>query len=1077
MNDADSRQLIVDKLDSNIFVDASAGAGKTASLTRRMVALVEKGIPVNEICTITFTKNAANEFFERFQSLLADRCSDNPTKDLLLKEPTPKTKELCKKALNDINLCFMGTIDSFTNMIISEHPSEAHVPFGAKVSDQEDIDNAIKLFYYDVLKGTFDNEYPSFKNDLLEFNYYHKKPLEVFVTSMNKYINHSYLDFINDKKTNLEQIDIDRIIDFAISLYKIMSGNELMLSNDETRKFYDFLKLNHKKLVLIKKEYKNKDIFLINDLLKVICDYKIKISNVQNIYDFNTLIDNFIKGTQSYTIIDDYIDYKNRLNEYVIYKSIDLFIRLTPVLSKYLVSNGIYSFNDYLITVRDMLKEDYFNNGTLIKHVQTRHKYYLIDESQDTNPIQTEIFFYLTATKFKELEWKNTSPNQGSLFIVGDPKQSIYRFRDADVNSYEHTKEIFNKYGFEVVTLSKNFRSTNILKNYFNSEMKQVGIKGFEYIEIDDTDKTKKENDPKLLGAHYYTSKGKSGKGINPLELDPDVVSNIINTIVDNDDYLILPQKDKDLRKIRYSDIMVITRNKTSMNKYIDAFKIHDIPYIAEGKILFDSSELLDAVKTLFYFIVKPNNINYLYRALQLKIFNLSPKDYINIGKLKKFDEMLEDTNIKDSIIYQKLLILKEFVSETINYSYPAIFEYLLMNKELLRYYDTNSLDLCIYVKELISNAFDSNKIVNDDDAIEFVESIKTDELKYERSLQLNTKKDSIKIANVHKVKGLQAPVVILANTSISTHKEDAYVKYDYDKNKFTYEIFKVGDYLVDESKSSYIESVNESIEEAKRIDYVAATRAESALFIGFTIVDKGNRVGSCAWKNLVRDTHVPTWNANIKPLNDKQFTLINIDNVLDNPSSIINNKLDNNSIYKIDKPSAIDSAILSYNHNEEDNIVNDKALLGTLIHKLMELLIVSKNNYSFNNILKVIHDEYNVDIYDARLEKVYNTILNGGYNQSNNIDKDILNTLLSSEEVLCEVPFTYNDNNTISNGIMDVVYKKDNKWHIIDYKSNYEDDNDVLEEHYKKQLDIYKKAFTNITNNDCDAHIYHIEA
>ena len=73
--------------------------------------------------------------------------------------------------------------------------------------------------------------------------------------------------------------------------------------------------------------------------------------------------------------------------------------------------------------------------GALIQYIFRRHSYYLIDEFQDTNPIQSEIFFYLTAEHPVE-NWQHCDPKPGTLFIVGDPKQSIYRFRNADVGSY-----------------------------------------------------------------------------------------------------------------------------------------------------------------------------------------------------------------------------------------------------------------------------------------------------------------------------------------------------------------------------------------------------------------------------------------------------------------------------------------------------------------------------------------------------------------------------------------------------------------------------------------------------------------
>ena len=120
-----------------------------------------------------------------------------------------------------------------------------------------------------------------------------------------------------------------------------------------------------------------------------------------------------------------------------------------------------------------MLKKDAEGNGILIQHIYDRHSYFLIDEFQDTNPLQAEIFFYLAAKKINP-DWRKCVPNPGSLFIVGDPKQSIYRFRDADVGAFQRVKELFKGNVGEALLLSCNFRSTNEMCGWFNKVFKEL---------------------------------------------------------------------------------------------------------------------------------------------------------------------------------------------------------------------------------------------------------------------------------------------------------------------------------------------------------------------------------------------------------------------------------------------------------------------------------------------------------------------------------------------------------------------------------------------------------------------------
>jgi ATP-dependent exoDNAse (exonuclease V) beta subunit len=108
-------------------------------------------------------------------------------------------------------------------------------------------------------------------------------------------------------------------------------------------------------------------------------------------------------------------------------------------------------------------------------------------------------------------------------------------------------------------------------------------------------------------------------------------------------------------------------------------------------------------------------------------------------------------------------------------------------------------------------------------------------------------------------------------------------------------------------------------------------------------------------------------------------------------------------------------------------------------------------------------------------LDEVGRTIRAGGYPQQNGSPQDILAELLAADEVYCELPFCYRENDkNIWHGVMDAVYRKDGEWHIIDYKTNA--DADDFDMHYREQLEAYTKAFKAMTGNNADALTYHIE-
>jgi ATP-dependent exoDNAse (exonuclease V) beta subunit len=141
-----------------------------------------------------------------------------------------------------------------------------------------------------------------------------------------------------------------------------------------------------------------------------------------------------------------------------------------------------------------------------------------------------------------------------------------------------------------------------------------------------------------------------------------------------------------------------------------------------------------------------------------------------------------------------------------------------------------------------------------------------------------------------------------------------------------------------------------------------------------------------------------------------------------------------------------------------------------------MEVLVSSGNKVSLTKLVQELVSEYEADAdrYKELLTKVGTTIQNGGFPQENGVHPDILNVLLSADEVYCEVPFCRKNGSELWHGIMDVVYRTDAQWYILDYKTNADAHN--LDEKYQDQLDAYVEAFRDLTGHTAIPQIYHID-
>ncbi|NCY01497.1 MAG: hypothetical protein EBX36_00935, partial [Planctomycetia bacterium] len=128
------------------------------------------------------------------------------------------------------------------------------------------------------------------------------------------------------------------------------------------------------------------------------------------------------------------------------------------------LAEGKLSFHDLLVRTARLLRERPDVRVTFAR----RHPFLLVDEFQDTDPLQAEILLLLTAADERATDWRTTMIKPGSLFVVGDPKQSIYRFRRADIDTFEFVKERIIASGGEVLHLTTNFRSSRELVSWIN---------------------------------------------------------------------------------------------------------------------------------------------------------------------------------------------------------------------------------------------------------------------------------------------------------------------------------------------------------------------------------------------------------------------------------------------------------------------------------------------------------------------------------------------------------------------------------------------------------------------------------
>ena len=987
--DALSRNRIVADVNENFFVEAGAGSGKTTMLVNRMVAMVESGIPIDKICAITFTKAAAGVFLRRFQKILINR--SNPNYKYVdkgragdLPAPTEETRERCRVALQNIDLCFMGTIDSFCNLVLGEHPSEAHIPSDASIVTDEEMEGILKQEFVKILGGVYGKELAERGRS---FSAIHWNAEEVFVEGMGVILNNRNAHF------NFEEykpLDVDK--EFKVDREELLDLLKSCYENEDSIKYSG----NKDSVTAWGELYRSRN----NLSKKWSLDLNGTIKALKNIESMNLTKDasekcnlggdRFLEMGRSALKLN-IGDLIIKLLSVQYSASMTFLCQSVDYVEQSLREVGKLTFYDYLLYLRNMLREDAKKEGKLINYIYNRHSYFLIDEFQDTNPMQAEIFFYLTSEKPVPI-WEDCCPRKGSLFIVGDPKQSIYRFRNADVTSFLKVKGLFENGVGEILKLTRNFRSTKADCNFFNNVFSKLLATETETQSKYEMIPLPEENKTQIFDGvySYMCYEGDNGRETHPNLTDEKQIVKLINTLVGNKNYKILPEDEDEPREITYKDFMIITPSKTRLPRYIEALEQNNIPVRAEGKVLFEESEALKAIYSIYAAVSDKTDGIALNRALKSVLIRFTDNLLVNYLKTGRkitlsnvvYDEELPELDEKYLAVDKALDILRQLSKDSNNLSPAALFVNIMEKFEVFKYASSEHLEIVYYTLELIRSAETQGLIVSHKDGAEFMLNLINGGAEQERCLKLLEDTNCVHLANLHKVKGLEAPIVILAYAY--TFKSDPSIRIEYLKDSTEGYVFAVKT-KNDDSGNSYSLFETKEFDDTKkntekdclkdenvRLIYVGATRARNALLVCDSVFANANGDRhTSGWSPLIKEG-LPDVFENL--IDNEDFKKYEASKVLAtdlyndaNESQILKKKSEMKPSYELKIPSGIplqskvvesaedfdlngemSSDLLDADKSLENEALNDQKndiplihtvpdIVGTLTHMMME--------------------------------------------------------------------------------------------------------------------------------------------
>ncbi len=1081
--DALARERITNEINCNFFVEAAAGSGKTSSLVDRMIAMVGAGIDVSRICAITFTKAAAKEFYGRFQEQLMERSGDEKTDAVL--------RARYAEALRNIDLCFMGTIDSFSDMLLHEHPLEAGMPSETKVCSDHDAKPQYLAEYARIKCGEYGEELQK-KYEL--FRSAQKNADEVFAKCIGIFTERREAEFVYSLPA-----DMDVNTTFTTWKNKLVQLLNMLVDHPEYAGSGIGIQKELKKypkIISVLRDNWNPQIGAVLSAMKQ-TDNNDKASNLRLYHDKDRILtpDDLVPGlTDAFSTKTDkkgniqyyYLDltetdaYK-KLKKAQYYATMDFLASAAPMIAAEMRKKGTMTFHDALLTLRDMLRNDAATGGRIIRHIAKRHSYYLVDEFQDTDPLQAEIVFYLAAQE-PEPDWTACVPRDGSLFIVGDPKQSIYRFRGADVSSFLRVRGLFEQGAGEVLMLSRNFRSTTKLHQWFNQVFPEMLTKtehvqsAYHPIPIADDNKNNAYS-----GIYTYRSNiSPYGKLLD----DAEQVKTVICRLIGNPAVRL-----KNGAPPQFRDIMIIAYRKKQTAEIAKALQAAGIPVRVEGQTDFADCPALAAAVRLFAAAAQPTDAMAVYGALTSDVFHIpeeAVKQFCCIGgRLNAFSEQ-KDQFAQFPSVQAALEKIRTYVLAGSGMDSAALLAWIADDTKLLAKTGSKSLEYYCYALELLRRAEADGTVMCHADAAVFLSGLLT-ESDTERCVSLSPDDNRVHIANLHKVKGLQAPIVILADPKSTDHDPDLRVMHHPNRTECRIFALKSGNSVIAETdvfSSDFDDECECMTAEKLRLLYVAATRAENILIIGDSVNSNGERYNGNPWQVFLPYAEgtaaacIPE-NPAVIPMPEVRADGESLYEQAAAQSALVETSV-SEPTYSIVRPSQMKlkpvTAEDADDAPEQAPIDRNAALTGTLVHRLMECIVSGGVPENGDMLITSILREYDADAetYAPMLKKVLETMTCGGYAQESGFKADLLAILRQADEVYCEVPFCQKRESEIVHGVIDLLYRCGDAWQIIDYETNAERAH--LGEKYAAQLAAYTGAVREIAGVEAQARIYHID-
>lgn len=614
--DLADRDRIRDDLDTNLFVEAGAGAGKTTSLVGRILGLVRSDVEIGQIAAITFTEKAAADLRRRLRDELQRASAD--ALDLF-------DQQRYEAALDGLDHAPIGTLHAFARRILNEFPVPAGLPPGFGVLDELESNLAYEDRWSDLLERLLADPAPAGGAvdggaeliQLLEFDGF----------GLRKGFRRVAVGFHQNWDLVASRVDTSPPLPFAPSTSRLLGLIAGVL--DVTCPPDDKQAHLQAELRTVTADLRAFDDTVAAlpavDAVARLLNNPGRIGNKNNWKSFG--------GADALADLRSGEEAARDEAAAILQRARDHRTRLIGALlgswvlegARQRAADGTVEFHDLLVLARRLVA----SHADIRAHLHDRYRRLLLDEFQDTDPIQLEIAVRLASAPEapeQSTDWSTLRPLPGRLFIVGDPKQSIYRFRRADIAQYLRAAD---QIGAERAELTANFRSSQAVIDWVNHVFGRLitfqADAQPEYLPLDACrPHHRAHGSVRLLGvdAHDDLSQQKSTADEVRSREAADVADAVATAL--HERWQVVDDETHELRECRPGDITILLPARTSLPALQAALVDRDIPYRAENSSVVYTTPDIRHVMLALHAADDPTNELALIAALRTALYGCS---------------------------------------------------------------------------------------------------------------------------------------------------------------------------------------------------------------------------------------------------------------------------------------------------------------------------------------------------------------------------------------------------------------------------------------------------------------------